>query len=83
MDDRPTCQPELQSSTSWTLPHKIFNILKDVPFRESNRVLDGVLKHNKAEGHEKAVEHKTACHFHSFRFRIFEIWHPVTGKVLV
>ena len=35
-----------------------FNISKDAPFCQSNRVLDGALKHNKAQGHEKAVEHK-------------------------
>ena len=35
-----------------------FNISKDAPFRQSNQVLDDALKHNKAEGHEKPVEHK-------------------------
>ena len=41
------------------LTSRNFNISKDAPFRQSNRVLDSVLKHNMAQGHEKAVEHKT------------------------
>ena len=37
-----------------------FNVFKTQELQESNRVLDGVLKKNKAEGVEKLVEHKEA-----------------------
>ena len=37
-----------------------FNVFKTQELQESNRILDGVLKKNKAEGVEKLVEHKEA-----------------------
>ena len=37
-----------------------FNVFKTQELQDSNRVLDGVLKKNKAEGVEKLVEHKEA-----------------------
>ena len=48
MDDRPTCQSELQSNASWTRASRNFNISKESAFRQSNRVLDSVLKRKRS-----------------------------------
>ena len=58
MDDRPTCQPELQSNASWTRASRNFNIYKESAFRQSNRVLDRVLKRKRPRAMRKLLSTK-------------------------
>ena len=44
----------------FTAANRLFNLRTDIEFRESNIVLDAILKNNKANGLAKQTKHKDA-----------------------